>query len=242
MRTGIISDIHGNYDALEVVLTALSYEAVDRIVCLGDIVGYGPEPDFCVEKTLEVCHAVVLGNHDAAITGQIDTRKFNSIAYEAILWTKKNISEKSVKALASIPDLWRDEDITIVHGSPVKNSKWEYILSVSDAEYAFDYFDTKICFIGHSHKPCAFIHDSTKIIIPENTNHIEIEPDKRYIINTGSVGQPRDGDPRAAYGILDTDKGLFELKRLVYPVEPVQDKIKNCGLPWQLGYRLSLGQ
>jgi len=244
VRIGIISDIHSNYDALEVVLKALEYEMVDTIICLGDLVGYGPEPDICIQRINETCSDIVLGNHDAAIIGKLDFTRFNSLAVEALNWTKENISDSSMKILSSLQERLENKElsITAVHGSPKQDKKWEYIIIIPDAEDAFTAFDTQICFIGHSHRPGAFVSGENGISKSNNPETIAIDQNKKYIINVGSVGQPRDNDPRAAYGILDTEAKTFSLKRLSYPVESVQKKMKETELPWQLSYRLSLGQ
>ena len=242
VKLGIISDIHSNYDALDVVLTALEYEMVDSIICLGDIVGYGPEPEKCVKTAVNACAVILMGNHDAGACGQASPERFNNLALEALEWTKTHMSSQSKKHLASLPMYWEKDGVCAAHGSPAKEKPWEYLVTPRQAEAAFAAFDTQVCFVGHTHRPCIFNMEGQTVTRQLQFKSVELEANKRYIINPGSIGQPRDSNPRAAYGILDTDQHVFTLKRLTYPIASVQQKIKNTRLPWQLGIRLGMGQ
>jgi predicted phosphodiesterase len=240
VRIGIFSDVHGNSEALEIVLKSLKYERVDRTICLGDLVGYGPEPNQCVDRVMNVADKVVVGNHDHAATGQLSTEHFNEYARRAIDWTREILSPASVNILKRLPLILTEGDITWVHATPEAPSEWYYILTYTDAHRSFQVLKGSLCFIGHSHVPVVFTKKEEKISLEDATDVI-IEPDKKYIINVGSVGQPRDGDPRASYGILDTDEPRFQLKRLPYPVDVVQEKMKKENLPPYLISRLSVG-
>ena len=242
MRIGVFSDVHGNWEALERVLRALEDDDVNRLYCAGDIVGYGPDPNLCVEKIMAVVDAVVAGNHDWAVTGQASTDSFNEYARSAIEWTRTMVSTETEGYLAKLPICYVEGEITTVHGTPVEPEAWNYMLDTGNAHRSFDAMTTQICFIGHSHIPVAFIRDSKDKISVRGAENVRIEEDKMYLINVGSVGQPRDGDPRAAYGILDTENNQFRLKRIRYPVEIVQDKMRRVGLPFRLIDRLAYGE
>jgi predicted phosphodiesterase len=242
VKVGIFSDVHGNAEALKEVLKTLQDEKVDLSLCVGDLVGYGPEPNHCVELVTEFTSKIVAGNHDYAAIGLADILYFNIHARQAILWTQNVLTEKSKKDLRSLPMTLTEGDITCVHASPDEPEKWNYILSYEDARVNFQKFSTPICIIGHSHIPVAFIKDETGKIEIQKADEISIEPDKSYIINVGSVGQPRDGDPRSSFGIMDTEEKRFRLMRTSYPVEKVQEKMKKHNLPSYLIDRLSKGQ
>ena len=241
MRIGIFSDVHGNSEALETVIKAMEKEKVDRVFCVGDLVGYGPEPDRCVSRVRSYADGIVAGNHDQATTGQISTANFNAYAREAIEWTQTVVSTQTVEYLRHLPLSVTENDVMLVHATPENPEAWDYILSVSDAHRSFEALHMPICFVGHSHVPAAYVRDSEHRISVREASDVSIEDGKNYIINVGSVGQPRDGDPRACYGVLDTDERRFRLKRLDYPVETVQKKMRRAGLPAYLIYRLSWG-
>jgi len=242
VRIGIFSDVHGNVEALEVVLKALEEERVNRSFCLGDLVGYGPNPNRCVEKVMQFSDRVVAGNHDHAATGQTPTTYFNEYARMAIDWTRKVLSSNSMINLNRLPVVLIEGEITLVHATPDKPEAWHYIFTYADARRSFGVLKTPLCFVGHSHAPGAFVRNEEGEIFTHNPTEITLEEGKTYIINVGSVGQPRDGDPRASYGILDTEERRFQLKRLTYPVEVVQEKMWRENLPPALIDRLSFGQ
>lgn len=242
MRIGVFSDVHGNWEALEQVLMAFEEEGVNRLYCAGDIVGYGPDPNMCVEKIMAVADAVIAGNHDWAVTGQVSTSSFNEYARSAIEWTRTLVSAEAEEYLAKLPIRYVEGEITVVHGTPDEPEEWNYLFNVDDARRSFNALRTQICFVGHSHIPVAFIRDNENKTSVRGAENVRIEEDKMYLINVGSVGQPRDGDPRAAYGILDTDDNQFRLKRIPYPIEVVQEKMRRVGLPFRLIDRLAYGE
>ena len=242
MRVGIFSDVHANFEALEIVLKAIEYEGVDKTICVGDLVGYGPDPNQCVEKVMEMADIVVAGNHDYAACGMLSTEYFNEYARMAIDWTSRVLDTKFIDILSNLPLTVTEDGITIVHATPEAPSGWHYILDVADAHKSFKALKNSLCFVGHSHIPVAFVQDQNGRISIRNPSEVEIKMGEKYIINVGSVGQPRDGDPRTTYGILDTDKKKFWLKRLPYPVEEVQKKMREEHLPPYLINRLSVGQ
>ena len=243
MRYAIIADIHSNLDAFQVVLQDIENRGgVEEIWCLGDIVGYGPQPVECIELLRRHCHICVAGNHDLAATGKLDTTCFNHAAAEAASWTAGRLSPEDIDYLQSLPLKLEREDFTLVHGSP-REPVWEYVVSPPTAAASFAYFDTRFCLIGHSHVPMVFDLDRDGICnlqqLPEELGLMQEE--KRLIINCGAVGQPRDGDPRASYAILDCDRGILYHYRVEYDILAVQQKMTELGLPSRLSSRLSHG-
>lgn len=243
MRYLIISDIHSNLAAFEAVLADAG--SFDKVWCLGDMVGYGPDPNECVERLRDLPHICVAGNHDWATLGKLDIKDFNPDAQKACLWTREQLSPSNWRYLEALPENLIEEGFTLVHGSP-RYPIWEYILSLSIAEANFEYFDTRFCFIGHTHVPIIYRHH------PQNPNRtcdaLMPSPDarlvlgeNRLIINPGSVGQPRDGDPRASYAILDSDELTLEYRRISYPIEETQARMMKMGLPVRLIMRLAYG-
>lgn len=241
MKILVITDIHANFSALESVLAvAGDYQAV---WCLGDLVGYGPDPNECIARVRELPNLVcVLGNHDAAAIEKIDDNAFNADARLVISWTRKTLTPASVEFLNSLPETQVQGDVTLVHGSP-RQPVWEYLLDTRTATQNFEFFDTPFCFVGHTHLPVLYYlgDDSrtARLIIPENSTQMALAP--RTIINPGSVGQPRDRDARAAYAIFDTEQNLWEFHRVDYEIEAVQDRMRLANLPERHILRLSAG-
>lgn len=243
MRTAFISDIHANVDGLETVLADISHQEIDRIVCLGDIVGYGPEPNPCVARVREVCQVTVVGNHDYAALGRMDTLGFNEYARAAADWTAKALDKDSIAFLGGLPlDIVLD-GMRLVHASPLDPERWTYILSYQEAKRQFTGFTEKICFIGHSHLPIVVEEEGEEIrALPFSPDvPVRIHPDRRYLVNVGSVGQPRDRDPRSGYAWYDDEAKAVMMRRLEYPVANVQKKIIEAGLPPFLAQRLADG-
>lgn len=241
MKTGIISDIHGNFEALKAVLDALKKEKVDRIVCLGDVVGYGPDPNLCIDRIKQTAFATIMGNHDAAAINSISTHDFNENARIAIEWTQKVLGFEQVMFLNTLPMVFTEKDWMAVHATPKAPEAWDYIFTESQIVQNLKAMEKPICFIGHSHMPIAFIQEPNGDILVRNAEEIHFEPSKKYLINVGSVGQPRDGDPRAAYGIFDEEKRVFTLKRIPYEIPKVQEKMRVSGLPIPLIERIAEG-
>lgn len=240
MKYAIISDIHGNLEALEAVLAEIVPRPIDRYICLGDIVGYGANPRECLERVRDLNPIVVTGNHDAAACERTDIRYFNQPARAAALWTRDQLSLPERNYLASLPLVEEVEGMAMVHSSLNEPEKWHYILSQFDARPTFNLLPGPACFIGHSHVPVAFEEKGggVRVLPPE----VMMEGGVRYIINVGSVGQPRDGDPRASFALWDTQAGRVEIIRVEYPIKPAQEKILRAGLPAILASRLSAGQ
>jgi predicted phosphodiesterase len=247
MRCAIISDVHGNLDALEAVLADAG--EVDQLWCLGDLVGYGPQPNECVALVQERGAQSVAGNHDWAAIGKMDTREFNPEASEAARWTGAQLAEEHRDYLAGLPEqliVGEGGEFTLVHGSP-RDPVWEYLTHVSLARLNFDYFRTPYCLVGHTHVPLVFLRallqeqvPTYRTIVPEADRPIALGG-ARMIVNPGSVGQPRDNCPDAAYMIYDSTAATIRLRRVTYPVATVQQKMRDAGLPQRLITRLSSG-
>lgn len=240
MRYGLISDIHGNFEALSVVLAFLQDQKIDKLLCIGDVVGYGAEPSRCLGKILEADCDMVAGNHDFAAVGKISIDYFNIFAKESTLWTQRNLTEEDKKALMRQPLVREYEGFTLVHGSLYKPQAFDYVQTIIDAIYSFKELDRQILFIGHSHVPITFIEGDSISFSANET--IEIKDGKRYIINVGSVGQPRDEDTRSSLAIYDTDARLVRICRVEYDIETAGRKIIEAGLPEINAERLKIGR
>ena len=241
MRYGIFGDIHGNLDAFEVVLRELNRQKVTQLICVGDIVGYGAEPNRCVEKIRSMSIPTAAGNHDWASIEKSDINYFNSHARQAILWTGRTLKSENKRYLDKLPLVIEKNDFQLVHGSLKEPAEWRYILNLKEANDAFSLMKKSLLFIGHSHRPIIFSMDKEKIGY-SLTGRLTIKEGLRYIINVGSVGQPRDGDPRAGYVVFDDEKKEIVYKRIAYPVEKAQAKIRAAGLPEIEAVRLSDGR
>jgi predicted phosphodiesterase len=244
MKIGIISDIHSNSEAINSVLKNI--KEVDEFICLGDIVGYGADPNYCIEKIKDLNCRCIGGNHDFAVVGKVNINYFNYAARAAILWTSLQLKKENHNLLLSLKKkIELGDNVFAVHGSP-QDPILEYILDKNTASLIFSKFNFKICFIGHSHLAgCFSFNENNNQIDYMNFSHggyIEINKNKRYIINCGSVGQPRDGNPKASYGIYDLKYGIINIYRVSYPIHLAQDKIINAGLPRSLADRLSYGR
>ena len=243
MRCAIIGDIHANLAAFLAVLEDMQRQReVERIWCLGDVVGYGPDPHECIELLRQTDHLCVAGNHDWASTGKISTAEFNPDAAAACQWTAKHLSAADVVYLDKLPQVIVEDDFTLVHGSP-REPIWEYVISASTARENFAFFNSKYCLVGHSHVPLVFGQnengDFTAGRLQANIG-LALGRD-RMIINPGSVGQPRDGDPHASYAIYDTESRQVRLYRVDYDISLTQDRMVERGLPMRLVARLSYG-
>jgi len=232
MKFAIISDIHGNLEGLTKALEIIDSKNVGEIFCLGDIVGYGANPNECVALLRERRAQSIIGNHDQAVIDAKKAGTFNDFARQAVDWTVRQLTEANFKYLAGLPYSIQAHDCTFVHASPDKPDEWNYILSVFDAQEFFPFFTTPICWIGHSHRSAIFCEDMTTK---------KVEKGKRYIINVGSVGQPRNGDRRLSFGVFDTDRWEYEHVVSEYDVELARKKIIEAGLPIFLGDRLLFG-
>lgn len=241
MKVLIISDVHANLTALEAVLQAAG--TVDAVWCLGDLVGYGPDPNECVERVSSLPNVhCVKGNHDAAVTGEGDVEYFNDEAGSAILITRELMTQANIQYLKGLPEILTLETATLVHGS-LRHPIWEYVIDSQAALANFPFFETPIALVGHTHLPMAFIMDDKNGRIHRRTfkpNFI-FPITMKTILNPGSVGQPRDYDPRASYAIFNPEAMTWEYHRVAYDFQAVQKRILKVGLPEKHAIRLSEG-
>ena len=243
MRYAIIADIHANLAAFMAVLVDIERKGeADEVWCLGDIVGYGPDPHQCIELLRQTNHACIAGNHDLAAIGEVDTFEFNPDAAAACQWTARQLTTQDITYLRNLPLVIEKGDFTLVHGSP-RQPLWEYILSISAAKENFAYFKSKFCLVSHSHVPGIFKYGKTGTCSFNqfSTSKDLVLGEERLIINPGAVGQPRDGDPRASYAIYDSETGKVSLYRIPYDIAATQAKMMEQGLPLRLVARLSHG-
>jgi len=241
-KIAIFSDIHGNYDALQRVLAEIDKEGCDLVVCCGDVVGYGAKPNECVEEIRNRNIPVIAGNHDHACLMLTDITNFNDIAKAAVVWTKEQLKEENVAFLRQMPLTIRDtaNDIFYVHASPKDPGEWNYILTMGEARTNFNFFTERFCFIGHSHQPFIIQNDKGDLVCP-NRPEIDILDNCRYLVNVGSVGQPRDHNPDACFVILDLERKKLAIRRLKYDLPQAQKAIIDAGLPRELAERLAHG-
>lgn len=250
MKYAFFSDVHANLEALQAVIGDMEKEGVDRRFFLGDAVGYGPNPNECVELIDQITKVKLAGNHDWAVLGKTDITYFNEHARDAINWTKEQLTKKTKETMLAfaLSHKIAEHGILLVHSTPQNPEEWNYILSIDEAKEAFDNFTEQMCFIGHSHQPIIFYLEEGEnypVDIPDAAFHTSIfrpEEGSRYIINIGSVGQPRDFYPQACYVIYDTEKNLIKYKRVEYDIKAVQKKMGEAGLPEYLINRLAQGR
>ena len=243
MKYAFISDVHSNLEAFLAVLNEIDSRDVNEIVCLGDIVGYNANPNECIEIINDRSIKCIMGNHDARASGLEEPDDFTHLAKEAILWTRRQLKQKNISFLKNLPRTlsFPDDKILAVHGSLTSTD--EYIFSLDDVAVNFMRMEeggVKICFFGHTHVRIAF--DQTgKGVNPLYQDEITIEGSKKYLINPGSVGQPRDGDLMSAFLIYDTDAEVIEFFRVQYDMDKCYEKIIRAGLPIELAERLGVG-
>lgn len=242
MRILVISDIHANLVAFEAVLADAKGQW-EYVWCLGDVVGYGPDPNDCVELLKTMPHLCLAGNHDWAALGRLDIRTFNPDARRAVTWTQETLKPENVAYLEDLPTTFVIDQYTLAHGSP-REPVWEYILEPLIAALNFPHFETPYCLVGHTHQPVIYelISDNgdTRAISPSYRQQRQLNG-RRQIINPGSVGQPRDANPDAAYAILDVDTNIFEHRRIPYDVGEVQRRMRSHDMPERLIARLEHG-
>ena len=240
MRLAILSDIHGNYDALRAVLSMLDGQLIDTYACLGDIVGYGPQPSECIREIQKYDCIVVAGNHDYAVTESICMDNFNNLAKEAILWTRGKLTEEEIGFLSRLPLVESAYGSQLVHGTLYAPELFDYVKTSYDAYLSMQKMEESLCFVGHSHVPVAFIEQDVISYCLEQT--IPVKSGTKVLVNVGSVGQPRDKDPRACCAIYDSAEQTVRLLRVRYNVDSVVAKIREAGLPAPLGERLRVGR
>lgn len=243
MKYGILGDIHSNLEALQAVLDECRRQGVDRVLSVGDVVGYGAAPRECLALLLEADVQIVKGNHDAACTGELDLLYFNPYAREAVLWTTGQLTSQELKRLSDLPLTIDLEHCSVAHGTYHEPERFDYVQSTDDANSSLDHQPRLVCFVGHTHVPVTLLRTNDD---PYRTGYtleseVEFRDVSRALVNVGSVGQPCDENPLAALGIYDTDANLYRLHRLTYDVEREAKRIRDAGLPHVLADRLHLG-
>ncbi len=241
MRYAVLSDVHSNLEAFEAVLESLGQSNIDTYLFIGDIVGYGANPKECIAALRRLDPVSVAGNHDWAPVGLMDTDYFNEAAMSAVFWTKDNISESDGLFLSGLELIKEVENYCLVHGTLDHPQEFDYMTDGYRAMKTFSLLRQNICFVGHSHRPGVFVEDEEKIYYQE-PRVLRLKEGKRYIVNDGSVGQPRDGDPRACFCIYDENSSTIEFRRVPYNVSLAQKKIIQAGLPRVLAERLAVGR
>jgi predicted phosphodiesterase len=246
MRIGILGDIHSNLEALEAVVHRMREDGVDHWVQVGDIVGYGPQPRECLDLVRRLGCTVCMGNHDAAVVGMLDTDYFNAYARIAIEWTRAQMRPGDVDYLRGLQLVVKQHGYTLVHGTLHMPEMFGYVLTQVEAKESLRHQDTLIGFVGHSHVPALYIERPNMRpqeleVIYESEIESTIEGASKILLNVGSVGQPRDEDPRAAYALVDTETKRVSVRRVTYDIRSTQAKIRAMGLPEVLADRLQLG-
>jgi diadenosine tetraphosphatase ApaH/serine/threonine PP2A family protein phosphatase len=243
MRVAILADIHANLAAFEAVLDDIEAKGgVDEYWCLGDVVGYGPDPGECIKLLRQLNFTCISGNHDLGAIGKLDLSIFNPAAAEACRWTADRLNPVDVRYLADLPATVEKGDFLLVHGSPLEPAL-EYVISTGIAAKNFSFFKSRFCLVGHTHAPLAFKEeDNTAKSISLTPGIGLVLGEKRMIINPGGVGQPRDGDPRASYAVYESEGKMLRLYRVDYDIQATQDKMVRGGLPMTLISRLEKGR
>ncbi len=241
MKYAILSDIHGNLEALQSVLAEVRRRKVEKYICLGDIVGYGANPNECLELIRSLNPVAVLGNHDAAVCGLTGLENFTPLASKAIIWTTRELKTSGREYLASLPLVQSFGEMTIFHSNLACPDDWVYIRGADDVSPSFDRLSGSFGFFGHSHRPAIYRKKGRRVDqLPGS--EVFLSRKWQYIINVGSVGQPRDRDPRASFGVFDDESGELKIIRVKYPIRKAQKKIRAAGLPERLAARLAEGK
>jgi diadenosine tetraphosphatase ApaH/serine/threonine PP2A family protein phosphatase len=243
MKYGILGDIHGNLSALRAAVDLLKDAGVDTIVSVGDVVGYGAAPGDCIAILRELDAVVVKGNHDAAAAGQIDLMYFNQFAREAVRWTQSVLDARDLDWLGKLPYIVDLEDCSVAHGTYHKPELFDYVQSPSDGDPSLDAMRRPVCFIGHTHLPVMLLRlaDDPHRTAYTTEDFVHLHDARKALINVGSVGQPRDDDPRTAVAIFDSTEDTYSLRRVEYDIDMEAERIRRAGLPAVLADRLYLG-
>ena len=240
MKYAVIADIHSNMEAFEVVLQDTKDQGCTHYCCVGDVVGYGANPRECLEIVRTMGMPCVKGNHDEYCSSEEDLEGFNPHAAEAVNWTRRQLSKDDRQWLRDLKYIRLVASFSMVHATLDAPQRWGYVFDRLMAAASFTYQNTSVCFFGHTHVPVAFIRDT--MVRGGTYSKFKVEPGKKYFVNVGSVGQPRDGNPKAAYVIYDMTEGSIELRRLDYDIPKAQKKILEAGLPARLAARLADGK
>lgn len=243
MKIGIFSDTHGNLEATEAALRHLEQAGAERLWCLGDVVGYGANPNECVDRVRAAAEETILGNHDAACSGAVDPAAFNRYAREAVDWTAQRLTPERRDWLRALPQSVTKHDLLLVHASPVEPALWHYIhphMRLGDMVACFEATAARVTFVGHSHQPMVLVHRGADYF-RFSGDQLYLEDGGRYLVNVGSVGQPRDGNPLGCAAVYDTEAASVRLVRFPYDVAAAARKIREAGLPDVLADRLETG-
>ena len=240
MKFAIIADIHANLEAFQVVLEDIKQQRCTHYACLGDVVGYNANPKECLDIVRTMGMPVVKGNHDEYCSSEEDLEGFNPHAAEAVNWTRKQLSKEDRQWLRDLKYVRLVASFSMVHSTLDGPQRWGYVFDKLAAAASFTYQNTAVCFFGHTHVPVAFVRDS--MVRGGTYSKFRVEPGKKYFVNVGAVGQPRDGNPKAGYVIYDLNDGTIELRRLDYDIPKAQKKIVEAGLPQRLADRLAIGK
>jgi predicted phosphodiesterase len=240
MKYAIIADIHGNLEAFQVVLEDIRVQNADHIVCLGDVVGYNANPKECLQIVREMNIPCVKGNHDEYCSTDSALDGFNPHAAQAVHWTRDQLSDEEKQWLRDLKFTRMVANFTMVHSTLDAPDRWGYVFDKLAAAASFPYQNTQMCFFGHTHVPVAFMRDT--MVRGGTYSKFKVDPAKKYFINVGAVGQPRDNNPKCAYVIYDTAAQTIELRRLDYDIAAAQQKILDAGLPERLAERLAFGR
>ena len=241
MKIAVLSDIHANLEALESVLIAAQKAGVDRYVVLGDVVGYGADPAACIYRLLEAEATCVLGNHDQALVDGRYARALNPLARESILHSREVVSEEEIKYLQQLAFRHIEYEGAFAHSNPVRPEDWVPMFLYPDIVWCLGHIEWRIAFVGHTHYPAIYCRMKNSEVVPLTTLQLAVGP-HRYLVNPGSVGQPRDGDWRASFAVWDVEREHVGLHRVEYAVDRAQEKIINADLPDYLADRLSKGE
>ncbi|HXA45797.1 MAG TPA: metallophosphoesterase family protein [Candidatus Angelobacter sp.] len=240
MKYAIIADIHGNIDAFQVALEDIRAQNATHIVCLGDVVGYNARPKECLQIVRDMGIPCVKGNHDEYCSSEEHLEGFNPHAADAVHWTRNQLNDEDKKWLRELKYSRMAANFTMVHATLDAPERWGYVFDKLAAAASFPYQTTQMCFFGHTHVPVAFMRDT--VVRGGTYSKFKIDPAKKYFINVGAIGQPRDNNPKAAYVIYDMDACTIELRRLDYDIAAAQAKIREAGLPERLAERLAYGR
>lgn len=241
MKYAVLSDIHGNREALEAVLETGRARGAERYLCLGDLVGYGPDPEWCLQTIRKLGAATVRGNHDSAVTDPRQLKKLNDNARAAILWTAPRLQPGDLEYLRGLPLVGEEAGAVLFHGTLADPASWNYIFTPEDALPSLNLLEGELGFFGHSHRPGFFRLRGGEVFFSPG-GKIRLSPGEPLLVNPGSVGQPRDRDRRASFALYDRGSGSVEILRVEYPVKKVQSKIRAAGLPAWLADRLARGR
>ena len=242
MTIALISDIHGNLEALEAVLEDIASKKADRIYCLGDVLGYGSDPSACLHLASQHCSTILMGNHEYAVLGHVEAESMNDAAQESIAWTASQLSDRELSIITDLEFTAEVENCLLVHASPHEPEQWHYILTRAEAARAFDACSNRLCFFGHTHVPMIFARGADGKLRSKLGHDFDPDEESRYLVNVGSVGQPRDDDPRAAYLIYDATEETVTYHRVAYDIRKTQAKMSDAKLPQTLIERLEFGR